>query len=168
MRIVIFAHLYNLEPFYFFNEKIHCINQGFNCEKTPWPRQLLLRKTLLWITYSFRGLLHYHNHGKYGGILAGMLLEKKLRVLHLNLQVTVLSAIMWWIGAIRGCKKLVREGSETGHDGQENIAAWLTSNQSVSLFIQNLMSQDTFMLFQNTDPKIFGFVHVFHFLLLIF
>ena len=54
---------------------------------------------------------------------AGTSLEKKLRVLHLDLQVTVLSAILWWIGAIRTCKKLVREGSEPGLDGQENLAA---------------------------------------------
>lgn len=51
-------------------------------------------------------------------------------------------------GPSRGGRDLVREGSEPSRDGQENLAACLTSSLSASLFIQTLVSRDTFMLFQ--------------------
>jgi hypothetical protein len=35
-------------------------------------------------TYSFRGLVDYPHDGKHGGMQADMLLEKELRVLHLD------------------------------------------------------------------------------------
>lgn len=63
------------------------------------------------------------------------------------------------IGPSRGCKGLVREGSEPGHDGQENLAACLPSSQSASLFIQTLVSRDAFMLSQNIDHVILVFAH---------
>jgi hypothetical protein len=34
---------------------------------------------------QFRGLVHYHHGRKYGGMQAGVVLEKKLRVVHLDL-----------------------------------------------------------------------------------
>jgi hypothetical protein len=40
----------------------------------------------LGLTYSFRGLVHYHHRGKHGSMQADMVLEE-LRVLHLDLQV---------------------------------------------------------------------------------
>ena len=38
------------------------------------------------LVYSFRGLVHYHHDGKHGGLQANIVLEKELRVLHLDLQ----------------------------------------------------------------------------------
>ena len=38
------------------------------------------------MAYSFRGLVPYHHGWKHGSIQADMLLEKELRVLHLDLQ----------------------------------------------------------------------------------
>lgn len=55
-----------------------------------------------------------------------------------------------------------------GHGVQENLEASLTSSQRASLFIQNLVSRDTFTLFQNIGHIIFVFGPVFHFLLLTF
>jgi hypothetical protein len=40
----------------------------------------------LGLAYSFRGLVHYHHGGKHGFVQADMVLEKELRVLHLDLQ----------------------------------------------------------------------------------
>jgi hypothetical protein len=37
--------------------------------------------------YSFRGLAYYHHGRKHGNIQADMVMEKKLRVLHLDLTV---------------------------------------------------------------------------------
>jgi len=39
------------------------------------------------LAYSFRGSVHYHG-GKHGGVQADMVLEKELRVLHLDLKAT--------------------------------------------------------------------------------
>jgi hypothetical protein len=38
----------------------------------------------LGLAYSFRGSVHYHHDGKHGSIQADMVLEKKLRVMHLD------------------------------------------------------------------------------------
>jgi hypothetical protein len=40
----------------------------------------------LGLGYRFRGSLHYHQGRKYGSIQADMVLEKKLRFLHLDLK----------------------------------------------------------------------------------
>jgi len=40
----------------------------------------------LGLTYSFRGLVHHHHDGKHDSKQAGTVLEKELRVLHLNLK----------------------------------------------------------------------------------
>jgi hypothetical protein len=40
----------------------------------------------LGLAYSFTGSVHYHHGGKHGRIKADMVLEKELRVLHLDLQ----------------------------------------------------------------------------------
>jgi hypothetical protein len=36
------------------------------------------------LPYSFKGSIHYHHDGKHGRLMADMVLEKKLRVLHLD------------------------------------------------------------------------------------
>ena len=36
--------------------------------------------------YSFRGLVHYYHGGKHDSVQADMVLEMKLRVLHLDLK----------------------------------------------------------------------------------
>jgi hypothetical protein len=38
----------------------------------------------LGMDYGFRGLVHYHHVRKHGELKADMILEKKLRVLHLD------------------------------------------------------------------------------------
>jgi hypothetical protein len=38
------------------------------------------------LAYSFRYLVLYHYGGKHGGMQAGLVQEKELRVLHLDLQ----------------------------------------------------------------------------------
>ena len=38
----------------------------------------------LGLAYSFRGLVHYHHSGKHGRVQANVILEKELRVLHLD------------------------------------------------------------------------------------
>jgi hypothetical protein len=38
----------------------------------------------LGLTYSFRGSVHHHHGGKHGSVQADMVLEKELRVLHLE------------------------------------------------------------------------------------
>jgi hypothetical protein len=40
----------------------------------------------LGLVYSFRGLVCYHHGRKHGSLQADMVLEKKLRVLHLDLK----------------------------------------------------------------------------------
>ena len=39
------------------------------------------------LSYSFRGSVHYHHGRKHGSVQADMVLEKELRVLHLDLKV---------------------------------------------------------------------------------
>lgn len=47
------------------------------------------RKAFNWgLVYSFRGLVHYHDGGEHGGTQVGMELEKLLRVLHLDSQIS--------------------------------------------------------------------------------
>ena len=43
------------------------------------------------LAYSFRGLVHYCHGQKYGRVKAGMVLEKELIVLHLDLKISTLS-----------------------------------------------------------------------------
>jgi hypothetical protein len=38
------------------------------------------------LAYSFRGIVYYHHGRKHGSMQADMVLEKELRVLHLDLQ----------------------------------------------------------------------------------
>ena len=38
------------------------------------------------LAYRLRGSVHYHHGRKHGSIQAGMVLEKKLRVLHLDMK----------------------------------------------------------------------------------
>jgi len=38
------------------------------------------------LAYSFRGSVHYRHYGRQGSIQADMVLEKELRVLHLDPQ----------------------------------------------------------------------------------
>ena len=60
------------------------VAQNRHHENAPLIRELRL-------AYSFRGLVHYHHGRMYGNLPAGMarqtdmLLERELRVLHLNL-----------------------------------------------------------------------------------
>jgi hypothetical protein len=49
---------------------------------------LIKANILLGLAYSFRGLIHYHLSRKHGGIQADIVLEKELRVLHLDLKAT--------------------------------------------------------------------------------
>ena len=51
------------------------------------------------LAYSFRGLVHYHHGGKHGSIEADMVLEKELRVLHLDLKAARrrLDLILHWV-----------------------------------------------------------------------
>jgi hypothetical protein len=44
------------------------------------------RRHFTGVVYSFRGLVHYHHGRKHGSMQADMVLEKELRVLHLDLQ----------------------------------------------------------------------------------
>lgn len=46
--------------------------------------QLLLRKHFIEVGLPFRGLIHYHHGRKRGSVQADVVLEKKLRVLHLD------------------------------------------------------------------------------------
>jgi hypothetical protein len=46
---------------------------------------LIKENISLGLAYSFRGLVHYHDR-KHGSVQAGMVLEKELRVPHLNPQ----------------------------------------------------------------------------------
>jgi hypothetical protein len=38
------------------------------------------------LAYRFRGSVYYHHGRKHGSVQAGMMLEKELRVLHLDLK----------------------------------------------------------------------------------
>ena len=47
---------------------------------------LIKTNIYLELAYSFRGLVHYHHGRKHGTDQADMVLEKELRVLHLDLK----------------------------------------------------------------------------------
>ena len=47
---------------------------------------LIKENISLGLAYSFRGSVHYHHGGKHDSMQADMVLEKELRVLHLDLQ----------------------------------------------------------------------------------
>ena len=49
---------------------------------------LIKENISLGLAYSFRGLVHYHYGGEHGGTQADTVLEKELRVLHLDQQAT--------------------------------------------------------------------------------
>lgn len=56
-------------------------------EETPCLRQNLLEESIsVGLDYSFRGVVHCHHGGKHGGTQAGVVLEKELRILHLDVQ----------------------------------------------------------------------------------
>ena len=46
----------------------------------------LIKNILLGLTYRFRGSVHYHQGRKHGSTQAGMVLERELRVLYLDLK----------------------------------------------------------------------------------
>jgi hypothetical protein len=48
---------------------------------------LIKENISLVLGYSFRGLVHDHHGKKHGSILADMVVEEELRVLHLDLRV---------------------------------------------------------------------------------
>ena len=53
---------------------------------------------LRWATYSFRGLVQYHHSKKHRSMQADMVLEKKMRVLHFDLQATDSELSNWaWL-----------------------------------------------------------------------
>ena len=49
---------------------------------------LIKEKISLGLAYSFRGLVHYHCGGKHGGKQEDIVLQKELRVIHLDPQAT--------------------------------------------------------------------------------
>jgi hypothetical protein len=56
----------------------------------------LIKKNIsLGLACSFRGLVHYHHGGKHGSMKTDMVLEKKLRVLHLDPQATGDCMLHW-------------------------------------------------------------------------
>jgi hypothetical protein len=53
----------------------------------PKPQQLLYKgKHFIGAGSWFRGLVHYHHGGNHGGMQTDIMLEKELRVLHLDQQ----------------------------------------------------------------------------------
>ena len=75
----------------------------FFCEETPWPQKLLRWKHFIGADSQFRGLDHYHHCGKYEDMKADMVLEKQLKVPHLDQQaagkerdIWSLKAQPWW------------------------------------------------------------------------
>ena len=58
---------------------------------------LIKENISLWLAYSFKGLVYYCHGGKHTDMQADMVLEKKLRVLHLDLKATRkrLSLLHW-------------------------------------------------------------------------
>ena len=57
---------------------------------------LIKENISLGLAYSFRGLVHYHHGGKRGRIQADMVLENKLRVLHLDPQAARKDCVLPW------------------------------------------------------------------------
>ena len=56
------------------------------CEETRDHGNPYKRKHFIGAGLQFRGLVHYHHGGKHGSIQADVVLEKELRVLHLDLK----------------------------------------------------------------------------------
>ena len=54
------------------------------------------RKHLVRASLQFISLAHYHHGGKHGGMQADMVLEKELRVLHLDPQVAKGDCVPHW------------------------------------------------------------------------
>ena len=55
-------------------------------------------KYLIGVAYSFRGVVHYHHGGRHGGVQAHMMLEKELRVVHLDTEATGSELRLWaWL-----------------------------------------------------------------------
>ena len=64
----------------------HCLNQGFIVVKRHHGHDNSYKgKYLIGADLRFRGLVHYHHGGKHSSMQAHMVLEKELRVLHLDL-----------------------------------------------------------------------------------
>ena len=51
----------------------------------------------LGLAYSFRGLVHYHHNRKHGAVQVDMVLEKELRVLHLDWKVARKNCVPHWV-----------------------------------------------------------------------
>ena len=49
------------------------------------------------LAYRFRDLVYYHHGGKHGSMQADMVLEKELRVLHLDPQATEGDSVPHWV-----------------------------------------------------------------------
>jgi hypothetical protein len=58
-------------------------------------RNFIKANISLWLTYGFRCLVYYHHGGKHGSIQPDMVLEKDLRVLHLDPQANGDSVLYW-------------------------------------------------------------------------
>ena len=58
----------------------------FCCEEIPWSRHILFKKDLIGTVREFRGLVCYHHGDKLGGMQTDTVLERELRVLHLDPQ----------------------------------------------------------------------------------
>ena len=56
----------------------------------------LTKEHLIGAGFQFRGSVHYHHDSKQGGMQADMVLEKELRVLHLDSQATD-SGLRHWV-----------------------------------------------------------------------
>lgn len=54
-------------------------------------------KHLLGLVYSFRGLVYYHHSRKHGSVPTDMVLEKELRVLHLDPQAAEGDWVPHWV-----------------------------------------------------------------------
>ena len=57
---------------------------------------LIKENIYLGLAYRFRGLVHYHHGGKHGSLQADMVLEKELRVLHLDQQAAEGDCVPLW------------------------------------------------------------------------
>jgi hypothetical protein len=56
----------------------------------------LIKENISVGTYNFRSLVHYHHGRKHGSKQADVVLEKELRVLHLDLQAVDGDCIPHW------------------------------------------------------------------------
>ena len=68
-------------------ENIILSQLGFYCHVEAMTTATLIKEDIpLGLAYSFRGLVHYLYGRKHGSLQADIVLEKELRVLHLDLQ----------------------------------------------------------------------------------